>query len=492
MQRIRISQNVVLEITDDIVSRPLNATPYMHIYEYGNTYGNQKQVVLTDGQTEERAKSFWSANGNNTILSSTPNFYLDNKISANFHNNHRVDTLLSPTVMSSSMQYRKVRMLFAQGFAYSTNSGAVAMTTLNISAIRPSNNARIDLLSFYDVYDNSSIQAIPQVLYDNQLFNSAIELNIIDLAFLFNSTATDVVAVKNRLFGTDDIDTLFIEHAGVPFSEITSFTEFGNTYKKFSDSNRTRSQFTPRYNNQEIICDVTKLSNGTVTAQMKHERFSLQGFLERTSKVVDISYTYKFDEYNASNVLLGSKIIKISSPTSLFNNAEFRLQPQATTDHINVSVEGYILQEDNNKILRSGSVVITDVSVLKSIALTATIQEEKLIRSETKQIKQVVYKPDTPKIINIEKPVFVQVEPIVNKLTLMPYNQALKISTTIDLSLVRRVKLVIGESSYYNVDTDKLTFRVGSEAYYQKDKSYFLLDEQENVIAHGLITRVKN
>lgn len=491
MQRIRISQNVVLEITDEVVSRALNASPYMHIYEYGNTYGNEKQVVLEDGQTEERTKSYW-VGGGNVLLNTTPAFYPDNKISASFHNNHRVDTLLSPTVMSSTMTYRKVRMLFAQGFAYSTGTNAVAMTTLNISAIRPSNNARINLLSFYDVYDNSSIQAIPQVLYDNQLFNSAIDLHIIDLAFLFNSTATDIVAIKNRLFGSDNIETLFVEHAGVPFSEITSFTEFSNTYKKFNDTNRTRTQFSPRYNNDEIICKVTKQANGTVKAQMQHERFSLQGFLERTSKVKDITYTYKFDEYNASNTLLGSKIVKVSSPTALFNEAEFRLQPQATTDHVNVSVEGYIIQEDNTKILRSGSVVITDVAPLRTLALTATIEEEKLVRTETKQIKQVVYKPDTPKIIGIEKPVYVQVQATLNKISLVPYSQSVKVNTNIDLSLVRKVKLVIGESSYFSADGDKLTFRIGAEAYFQKDKAYFLLDEQDNVIAHGQLERVKN
>lgn len=491
MQRIRISQNVVLEITDEIVSRAMNVAPFFYIYEYGQPYGNESQIVLDDGQTEERTKSFW-VGGNNTILSTTPNFYPNDKIGANFHTNHKASTLLSPTVLSSTMQYRKVRMLFAQGFSYSTTSSGVALTTLNISAIRPSNNTRVNLLSFYDAYDNTSIQAIPQVLYDNQLFNSAIDLHIIDLAYLYNSTASDVIAVKNRLFGSDNIDTLFVEHAGIPFSEITTFNEFGNTYKKFNDTNRTRTQFSPRYNNNEIICSVTKQINGVVKAQMKHERFSLQGFLERTSVVKDITYTYKFDEYNASNTLIGSKIIKVSSPTSLFNESEFRIQPQTNTDHINVTVEGLILQEDNTKIIRSGSVVITDVAPLRTLALSATINEEKLVRSETKQIKQVVYKHDTPKIIHIEKPVYVQVQSTLNKLTLVPYSQSVKINSDIDLSLVRKVKLVIGESSYYNVDGDKLTFRVGAEAYFQKDKSYFLLDEQENVIANGLIDRVKN
>lgn len=488
MQRIRLSANVVLEITDEIETLSLSNTPYLHIYEYGAEYNNNKQLVFTDGENEERTKSYWTS-AKNTLLSATPSFYPDIKKGVEFHLDSRVDTLLSPISVTNSMQYRKVRMLFAQGFSYSTIDNGVALTTLNINAVRPSDNSRVELLSYYDSYDNSSIEAIPQVLYDNQLFNSAIELRIIDLAFLYDSTSEDVIAIRKRLFGDENIETLFVEHAGVQYTNITTFSD-GGLFTRFADSDRSRTQFSPRFNNDEIVCNVSKMENGTVTAQMVHERFSLEGFLKRTSEVSDVTYTFKFDEYDSSNVLLGSRIVKVSSPTNLFDLANYRHTPQDNTDHINVTVDGYISQEDNTTIYRSGSIVITDPTILKTQVLSAILEEETLIRADIKEIKQVVYKPDTPKIINIEKPVYIQVSGVADEITLTPNKQAVKISVTADVSLVRTIKLSIGKNSYFNEPNDKFTFRIGSEAYYTKVKSYFLKDEQDNVISYGAIQRV--
>lgn len=489
MQTIRLSRNVVLEITDEITTVPLNGSPSLHIYEYGSRYNNTKQVLFSDGQTEERTKSYLSSAGN-ILLSTTPKFYPDVAISENFHENSRIDNLITSEPLINPLQYRKVRMLFAQGFSYDIGDNGVALTTLNINAVRPSNNSRVELLSYYDAYDNSSLMAIPQVLFDNQLFNTAIELRIIDLAFLFNSESTDVIAIKERLFGNDNIETLFVEHAGIPFNEIIDFNEGVDTFRRFSDPLRIRTQFSPRFNNDEIICNVSKRPNGTVTSEMVHERFNLEGFLSKTSEVVDVSHTYKFDQYDSSNSLLGSSIVKVSSPTNLFQKASYRITPLDDTDHIEVTVECFILQQDNTRIYRSGTVVLTDVTPLKTNVINAILEEETLIRSDIKEVRQVVYKPDTPKIINIEKPVYVQISTQENEITLTPFNQALKILVDADLSLVRKLKLRIGKNSYFSEGNDKLTFRVGSESYYTKENTYYLMDEQDNVVTYGDIKRV--
>lgn len=489
MQTIRLSSNVILEITDEIVSIPLNESPKLHLYEYGADYFNTKLLLFEDGQTEERNKSYWFSS-RNTLLSSTPTFYPDDIIGSNFHTNSLLDTLISEETLNNPLQYRKVRMLFAQGFSYSVGNNGVALTTLNINAVRPSDNSRVELLSFYDSYDNSSIVATPQVLFDNQLFNSAIELRILDLAFLFNSTSVDIIAIKERLFGDDNIETLFIEHAGVPFSEIISYQEGSNTYKRFSDSDRTRTQFSPRFNNDEIVCNVSKTENGTVEAIMMHERFSLQGYLNKTSKVTNILYTFKFDQYDINNELIGSKIVSLYSPTNIFDKSSYRLNPNDDTDHIKVTVEGLILQQDNSRTYRTGVVVITDPTPLKTTTINAILEEEILVRSDIKEIKNIVYKPDTPKIINIEKPVYVQISKTDDEITLMPFQQALKISVGADLSLVRTLKLRIGKNSYFSEDDDKLVFIIGSEAYFSTEKTYYLMDEQDNVITYGTIKRV--
>lgn len=488
MQRIRVSTNVVLEITDEIETISLSESPYLYVYEYGSDYLNNKQVIFEDGETEERTKSYW-VSANNTILSATPNFYPDVKIGSGFHGDSRIDNLLSSISPTNPMQYRKVRMLFAQGFSYNVESGGTAITTLNINAVRPSNNARIDLLSYYDSYDNSSIEAIPQVLYDNQLFNSAITMRIMDLAFLFDSDSEDIIAVKELLFGDDEIETLFVEHAGVEYDNITTFSDSFD-FTRFSDSNKSRSQFSPRFNNDEIVCNVSKLSNGTVTAQMVHERFSLEGFLKRTSEVSDVTYTMMFSEYDSSANLIGSKIVKVSTPTNLFDLANYRHTPLDDTDHINVTVEGYIEQYDNTKIYRSGSIVLTDPTILKTQVLSAILEEETLVRADVKEIKNVIYKPDTPSIIKIEKPVYVQINDTADEIILTPNKQAVKINVSADVSLVRTIKLSIGNNSYFNESDDKFTFRIGSEAYYTSEKTYYLLDEQDSVISYGDIKRV--
>lgn len=489
MQTIRLSSNVILEITDEITTIPLNGSPSLHIYEYGIAYNNSKQVVLSDGETEERTKSFWTAAGN-VLLSTTPNFYPDEVIAANFHDDSRVDNLITTPTLINPLQFRKVRMLFAQGFSYDVGDNGVALTTLNINAVRPSNNSRIELLSYYDAYDNSSIMAVPQVLFDNQIFNASVDLRILDLAFLFNSESEDVIAIKERLFGDDNIETLFVEHSGVPFNEIVDFSEGVNTFRRFSDPLRIRTQFSPRFNNDEIVCNVTKRPNGSVESEMIHERFNLEGFLTKTSEVINVVHTYKFDEYDVSNNFLGSRILSMESPTNLFQKASYRLTPLSNTDHIEVSVECYILQQDNTRIYRSGKVVITDPTPLKTNVITAILEEETLVRSDVKEVKQVIYKPDTPKIINIEKPVYIQITSVTNEITLTPFNQALKINVDADLSIVRKLKLRIGKNAYFNEPNDKFVFRVGSEAYYAKETSYYLMDEQDNVVTYGDIKRV--
>lgn len=489
MQRIRLSQNVLLEITDETESLNLNGSTNIHLYEYDVSVYNGKQLVLEDGELEERTKSYMTFN--NTLLSPTPNFYLDDKFAANFHNNHEINTLLSPSVLTAPLLFRKVRLLFGQGFAYSTLNNGVAMVSLNINAVLPSNNSRIDLLSFVDSYDNSAILGIPEVLHDNQLFNSAIELRLLDLAYLYNSTSIDIVEFRERLFGTNSIETLFIEHSGVQFSELVSFNEFGKTFNRFNDRDRIRTQFSPRYQNSEIICNVSKKLNGTISAVLQHERFDLRGFLEKNSKVTDIHYTYKFDEYNVSDVLIGSKIIRISSPTSLFEDSEFRYQPQDATIYIQVNVEGHITQEDGSTISRNGSILLTDVTPLKTVSITADITEETLVRTDTKEVKQVIYQNDVPKIIHIEKPVFVNVQSVLDSILLVPYKQTFSINVGVDLSTVRQVKLVIGSSSYINDSISKTTFTVGNEAFYTTENTYYLVDEQEYMISHGTIERVK-
>lgn len=488
MQRIRLSKDVLLEITDEIESINLNEIPSIHLYEYG--VNNNKQIVLSDGEKESRESSYWAYN--NVLLSPTPNFYLDDKVSPNFHSTHKINTLLGNPTLNPPIQFRKIRMLFTQGFSYSTVGDGVAMNTLNINAVRPSNNARIDLISFIDIFDNTKIVAIPEVMHDNQLYNSAIELRLIDLAYLYNSDNIDVIALKERLFGNDSIETLFIEHAGVKINEIVNHSEFGNVYKKFYDAKRSRTQFSPRFQNNEIVCNVSKLDDGTVTAQMEHERFSLQGYLENISKVKELYYTYKFDEYNSNNDLISSQTVRISNPISLFTKSQYKYSPQNDTTSIKVTVEGFIRQEDNTKILRENSIILLDMSKLRTTNISLTINEEKLVRTNINEVKQVVYKNETPKIINIDKPVFINVEKSLDTITLTPYKQTIKVNlnSDIDLSTVRQVKLVIGKTSYLNSTNGKTTFTVGGESYFSKEKKFYLLDIHDNVISYGSIERI--
>ncbi|BAV39222.1 hypothetical protein BPT24_097 [Tenacibaculum phage pT24] len=488
MNRIRISKNVVLEITDAIESININESPKLLAYDFGADFYNRKMLLFEDGQNEDRENSYISED--NIFLSSTPNFYPDDKISANFHDNKDLNTILS-LVSNPTIQYKKVRMLFAQGFSYSTVGDGVAMTTLNISAIRPSNNQRVDLLSVLDTYDNSKILAIPEVLFDNQVFNSAIEFRMLDLQYLFTSENSDVIEIKEYLFGTDDIDTLFVEHAGVNISEIVNFSEFGKQFTKFYDADKSRSQFSARFSNDEIVLEASVKSNGTVSAQIIHERFDLESMLKIDSTPVSVEYTFLFSEYKENSDLIGNRVIKLSNPIDMFSITEYRLNPQDESSQINVEIECVITMNDNSTIRRSGQVVIANPDILKVQEINLDISEDRLTRNVTKDVRQVVYKNDTPKIVNIDRPVFVKVEGRLNTITLTPFIQTVRINTDIDLSLLSKVKLMIGNSSYENVTDSKTTFTVGSESFYTTDKTYYLLDENNIVVSYGNIERIE-
>lgn len=485
MQRIRLSQNVVLEITDNIVSRAINAAPFLHLYEFGTSYLNNKLLVQSDGQTEQRSSSYWPI-ASNVILSSTPTFYLDDVISAGFHATSNLTTIFP--VATSMLQYKKVRMLFAQGFNYSAEANKTALTTLNIYAIRPGNNARIDLLSFYDSYDDSKILAIPQVLFDNQLFNQAIELEVLDLAYLYNSSQPDIVAVRQRLFGNDEIETLFIDHAGVQLADIVSIIQSGNTYKRFSDANKNTSQWSSRFSNDEIICNAS-LIDDAIVAQVVHEKFDLESYLAKTSDIVGVTYTFKFDDYNSSDAFIGSEVIAISTPLDKFGKVKYRHTPLDAAAYVNVEVTAIIYDTDNNQIERSALVVIPDASILKSVVLDFEITEQKLVTTVNKTVQQIVYKQDTPKVVFIERPQYVHTSSSESEIILTPYAQTIELLLPdVNLSAVQNCKLNIGAVQFINEPNNKLTFKLSADVYYTKETKWYLLDDDDAVISYGKIT----
>lgn len=486
MQRIRLSTNVVLEITDSVVSRAIDANPFLYLYEFGIAHFNNKLLVQQDGQTEERSKSYWPV-ASNVILSSTPTFYPDDVITPGFHADAQVSALIPGA--SSMLQYRKVRMLFAQGFTYSTQANASALTTLNIYAKRPSNNARIDLLAFYDSYDDSQILAIPQVLYGNQLFNQAIELEVLDLAYLYNSTQEDVVDFRTLLFGNDEIETLFIDHAGIQYSDIINFTQSGHNYKRFVDSGKNTSQWASRYSNDEIIC-VAEQEGDAISVQMIHERFDLEPFLNKTALVESLTYTFKYDEYDSLDNFLGSYVVAMSKPLNPFEKISHRFRAQADAAYIKVEIIGLIIDAENSKIERVASLVLADASIFKINQLDFEITEEKLITTVSKEVKLIQYRPDTPKIVQIDRPIYVQSQANAGEILLLPYAQAVKLNLEgVNLSNVRSTKLLIGINQFLNQDGDKTLFRLTADTYFTKETKWYLLDESDNAITYGKIMK---
>ena len=498
MSRIlRLSANIALEITNETVSRDLASSPRLYIYDLPAK--GSKMLIAEDGQIEQRSHQF-SKDYKNVVLSSTPTFFLDDEISAGFHATSRVDNVLAGTTLVSTLDYVKVRMLFAAGFAYDVDDVQAALVTLNIFAIRESDNKRIDLLSFYDAFDASNIQATNQVYFDGQLFSSSIDLSIVDLNSMFNASATDVVALRQNLFASNKITHLFVEHAAVKFSNITTFTKAGHTYKRFAIENTNTQSFNISAYEDDITCDVS-MQDGYIKCSTKHNKYDISAYLPRKYKIVkDVYYVVKVDSYAADATILTSTITKISSPSNLFSDVLYKPFVSDTTSYIHVSVTSVIIVDDDVRINNKASVVETDLTSIKRTTINTTIDEQKLYNTTTKSYTKTVITPDVPKIIKMHYPVYVTNVDLSSNLELVPHSFAVDFSKKSlsssekksMLSSTSRLKLSIGSVTVYNDEQSLTIFRIPATAYQQKANTYYLFDDNDNVVWHGKISRVES
>ncbi len=488
------------QFLDNNTLRDLDTSPRLYVYEFQQGGFKHYHFIQEDGVSDPNnltSREFqYSPSLNGISLNSTPFFYPEENIAANFHANAEMHTFLSPGSPLSTlpgMEYKKCRLHFKQGFALSSSVPGFALSMY----VRKNDGGKVYLTSIYDNYQNSSLGVTDSpIIFESAIYNQSVDFEVPDLDFIFSTTDADIVALRNKVFGSSRPTTIFFEYSVLTPENVDSIIVDGKSYVKINLDNVSSYQYDVSTSALDVFVDLHE-AGGYITSELKHSRFDIETYLNKYKSANDeyrVEHRFTVNLFNSSAVQVGTLGTTILNQLSKFDNVTYRpVIDISNVDHIEVTCEINVINlQTNVTIKRNARIIIADVAKYdpNSSIIDVSLTVDEITNNVVEQVNQIVISEDTPKILQIEKRVFVQLESLADNLTLLPLDFTTKINANINaVSTIEVAFLKIGALTIPNSSSDKLTFSIPKQAYYQKDKQYFITDQTGAVINYGLITR---
>lgn len=501
MLPISLSTFSAFEFLSDETVRDLDLSPLQYVYTFANGGYTEYHFIEEDGQNNgennlaSREYQFSPSLGG-ISLNSTPHFYPEEEIAANFHADAEMHNFLSPgspLPTLPSAEYKKCRLHLISGFSLDADQPGLTLTMF----VKKSDGSKVYLTSIYDNYQNSSIKITASpIIHESAIYNQSLDFEVVDLDFLYISTDVEIVAWRDKVFGADRPSTIFFEFSTLIPSNVDTIIKNSKEYVKLNLSNINTQQIGISAAALDLFVDL-KENNGYISSELKHSKFNLESYL---AKLKDDSESYTIvhkitaNLFNASSDLVGTLAQTLGNTLSIYDNVTYRpVVESATVDHIEVVSE---INVENNQtgstIRRQSKIVIADTAKYdpNSSILSVAITTDELFNQVTEEVNQIVLSNDTPQIVQIDKNVFIQIESALDTLTLLPHDFTAKINVQItDSQNIDVTYLKIGGLQYVSEKNAPTTFTIKKQAYYLADKKYFITNSEGSVINYGVIER---
>lgn len=487
---IRLSRLTALEILPQIEIKDINLTK-LHLYKFENANRIQYQFVQDDSQAINSREFAYSPYIQNISLNPTPAFYPAERISPTFHADSDLQVVLND-VSLPLMQFQTVNLYFSQGFSYNTQNRG----TLIRAYIKLNNNREVTLASIWDQPASSQLTASVQKLFESQIFNTKLSFQIPDIDFILNSTAAEIVALKQLIFGSERPDKIYFEYSSLIDSNIDTITVGGFEYVQLNASNFNTNSIDIGFQKATNLFAKLSVENRFIRSELRNELYDVETYLNKfkeSEQTYKITHQFTTSYYDATSQLIGSKSVSMTNDTDIFDAVEYVPIVSENTDHFETSVDIVILNEQTGmRMTKSASIIVADgVDKFKLSygAVVLNLSQDKVYNKINQQINKIVHKSDVPDIVQITKPIFIQSETEADTITLLPATFTVKVNLNIDLENVSKTYIRIDSVTVPNVANDLSTFTIPAKAYYTESETFFVLNQFQEVITSGTLKR---
>jgi hypothetical protein len=490
---IRLSEYAAVDIDSAIVQHDLD-TVNLYVYSFKSNNRTQRQFVQADSTGINSREFAYGSYCNNIVLNPTPAFYPDQNISIGFHDNSELHVILDAATLPV-MQFKTVNLMFAQGFGYDSNSVGTTIRCF----VRLNNGREITLASIYDYPSQSNIIAASQKLFESQIFNTKLAFEIPDIDYIINSTDENINLLRTYLFGSEIPETIYFEYSNLQPSNVDSININGYDYIQLNLSVINSGSISNSISAAD--CYATLTLNDTavfISSRLNNDSYDVASYMNKfkeSTETFTVYHDFTLEEYNSSDVLIGTKYLTSFSTLDAFDAIDYRPIILDETDHFRLlSTIRVTNSQTGLAISKSSTLIIIDQSVLDNFrvtpnTLTLNLTSDKVYNKILTQVNQIVAPTETPDIIQITKPVYILVETAAETLTLLQATFTTRIKPNVSLTGVIGTYLKIDNIMIQNNAGDLTSFTIPAKAYYTTGAKYFLLNSYQEVINAGTIVR---
>ena len=135
-------------------------------------------------------------------------------------------------------------------------------------------------------------------------------------------------------------------------------------------------------------------------------------------------------------------------------------------------------------------IIVDDISqnfkALPSIKLDVTALSVNKVVNRT--VNKVVQSSETPRVVQIEKNIYVQMQPL-DSINLLEGSFVAKLNLSDTITGISTMYLKIGGLTFKNQIDGQAIFEISEYAYDERSNRYLLLDASMRTIATGVLTR---
>lgn len=491
---LRISKFAAIDLTSTITSRDLDVN-LLYLYSFQTNNRTQRQFVQADNAGINSRQYAFSSYIQNISLDPTPMFYPDDNITFGFHESAKLQTVLGLSTLPV-MQYRTVDLFFGAGFGYQTvNSG----TTIRCF-VRLNNGKEVTLAAIYDKPQTSQIVASTQKLFESQIFNTKLSFEIPDIDYILNSTAAEIVALKTILFGSETPTILYFEYSNLSTENIDTITVKGYPYTQLNMSVVNSASLDSSANTDNTTIAVLEINstNRMIISKLVNASYDVETYMNKfkqSNETYTVTHSFTTQSYNSSNALISTSQLVSYKTVDIFDQIEYIPIVDDLTDHFVVysvvsirnDQTGITFSKPSQLVISNPAVIDNFKIELPKFQINATV--DKIYNKIERTVNQIVVPSDAPDVLQITKPVFIQVETVADTLTLLPAAFTARIIVNVDISSVKSTSLKIDNLIVPCNAGDLTSFSLPSKTYATTATNFYVLNEFGEVITSGKIIK---
>lgn len=487
----RISQYAIIDITDNDISKDVDLDK-LYVYDNKQNQINNKQIIQDDTTTSitNQRKYTYSPIFSNVLLGTT-NFYPDT-VEVDYHSKKELSTLLNDNTLPS-IEFKKCRLLMVNGFLSKVDILGVGCRVY----VKLSDGSEVTLSSLIDLKNDTNISITPSVLFENDIFSEAIEFEILDLDFMFNSNDVDVIKIKELIFGENTIDKLYVDFSVINEYTTDVFEQDSKSYTKMSFDAINTIVIDTTMQQNDLYANLTYGNNNSyLLSSLEHTKFDVESYLnnlKNSNETYTITHNAIFNVYDSANKLIETRDYSKTS-SNIFDPILHRPVVSNKANHMLIDITITVKNESTGiSINRNAKKVIPFEDIRRfmsedfiSLTNTSPVNVNYLVNKKVNHINRVV---DTPKTVTIERKYFINVEGEADTITLMNGNFICQVNTSLDLSNLDHTYLKVGSFKVKNMSNGITTYKIPSHIYNTTENNYYIVDKDNYVITKGSINR---